>query len=83
MMQSALTRHRFYGGGEWLIRGCCSCHRLSLDALFSVFRGLCEKVLDAGVYTIVCCVVMVVKNCGITSSTHYFLWCVVIGCEYA
>ena len=82
MIQSALTRHRFYGGGEWLIRGCCSCHRLSLDALFRVLRGLCEKVLDAGVYTIVCCVVMVVKYLWHNQLDTQCL-CVVIGCEYA
>ena len=63
------------------MRGCCSCHRLSLDALVSVFRGLCEKVLDAGVYTMVCCVVMVVKLWHNQLGTRFL--CVVIGCEYA
>ena len=82
MMQSTLTRHRFYGGGEWLMRGCCSCHRLSLDALFLVcFGGFREKVLDAGVRTMVCCVVMVVKLWHNQLGTRFL--CVVIGCEYA
>ena len=45
------------------------------------FGGFREKVLDAGVRTMVCCVVMVVKLWHNQLGTRFL--CVVIGCEYA